>query len=451
MKRSFSLILILFLAVLISTCGVSDGGGESDGASYNPLWVSIDTSSLQNKVATSSVDLQGTAYCGEACPPGDAAFGYCPPINYGIQAPAMDISWSNLNTGIAGVAVHGISGSCSCLFSYCFTSYSHRWIVYGGVPLALGDNVIEVKASDASGNSAKDSVTVTRTTLYNPQDIAVDTINNQLYVVNNDSNYSGITNIVVYGRTDNGYATPKSIIAGTNTGLYSPYGIAADNINNEILVANGYSILFFPLTANGNVTPTRTISGASTGLSGQSLKLDNANNEIFVANSSNSITVYARTAYGDAAPIRTISGASTGLSSPYGIAVDNVNDEIFAANFSTKSITVYARTADGDVTPIRTISGASTGLSYPIGIAIDNVNNEIFVTNYYTTANSITVYARTADGDVAPIRTFSTSDVPKGIDVDNINNEIFVTEGYYSINVYPRTANGNVNPIRTIH
>ncbi len=450
MKRPLSVIHILSLSLMLATCG-GGGGGESGGGPYNPLWISIDTLNLQTTTANHSVDLYGSAYCGDFCPSGDVALGYCPQINYNLPAPPFDIGWSNTSSGTTGVVVHGVSGSCSCLFSYCFTSYSHRWTVYGGVPIGLGDNVIEAKITDSSGYSAKDSVTITRTTLYNPQDIAVDTINNQLVVVNNDSSYSGTANIVVYGRTDNGYATPKSIISGTNTSLNSPYGITVDNINNEILVANSYSILFFSFAANGNVTPTRTISGASTGLSGQSLKLDNANNEIFVANSSNSVTVYARTAYGDAAPIRTISGASTGLGSPRGIAVDNVNNEIFVANFSTKSITVYARTAYGDVAPIRTISGASTGLSYPIGIAVDNVNNEIFVTNYYATANSITVYARTADGDVAPIRTFSTTDVPKGIDVDNVNNEVFVTEGYYSVNVYPRTANGNATPIRSIH
>jgi DNA-binding beta-propeller fold protein YncE len=82
-----------------------------------------------------------------------------------------------------------------------------------------------------------------------------------------------------------------------------------------------------------------------------------------------------------------------------------VNNEIFVANTFNNSITVYGRTANGDVAPIRTISGASTGLSSPFGIAVDTVNNEIFVANFFN--NSVTVYGRTANGDVAPVRTIS--------------------------------------------
>jgi len=446
MKRSFRLTPLLFVPVLLSNCG---GGGYDSGVTpYNPMWVNIDTRYLGSTVAAGSVELHGSAYCGNMCPSGDVGFGYCPPINYSIPAPVMDIVWNNRNTGASGVAAHAISGSCSCLFSYCFTSYSHKWIVYGGVTLALGENSIEVTASDTAGYSANDAVSVTRSTLYNPQDIAVDTLNNELFAINSDPDYPGFNKIVAYGRTENGYAIPARIISGSATNLYSPYGIAVDNINNEIFVAKGGSVLVFPLAASGNQAPVRSIAGISAGLSANSIDLDIANNEIFAANSSGSITVHARTTDGDVPPLRTISGASTGLNNPYGVAVDTINDEVFVANYSANSVTVYSQTANGDVSPIRTISGAATGLSYPHGISVDTLNNELFVSN---SSNSITVYALTASGDAAPIRTFSTSDYPKGIRVDAANNEVFVTEGYYTINVYPRAASGSAVPIRTIH
>ena len=82
-----------------------------------------------------------------------------------------------------------------------------------------------------------------------------------------------------------------------------------------------------------------------------------------------------------------------------------MNNEIFVANQGADSIIVYSRTANGNVAPIRTISGAPTGLNGPGGIAVDTVNNEIVVANW--TGNSITVYSRTANGNVAPIRTIS--------------------------------------------
>jgi hypothetical protein len=152
----FGIGLTVFIALLLSGCG---GGGEDSGGggTYNPLSVYIDATTPT--VQTGSVDLRGAAYC-DNCPPTQVAFGYCPPIQ-GPQSSAIDITWKNRTTGATGSAFHGIFGSCSCLFSYCFTSYSHQWMAYG-VPLDIGEDVIEVKASDMSGASATDTVTLTR-------------------------------------------------------------------------------------------------------------------------------------------------------------------------------------------------------------------------------------------------------------------------------------------------
>jgi DNA-binding beta-propeller fold protein YncE len=176
-----------------------------------------------------------------------------------------------------------------------------------------------------------------------------------------------------------------------------------------------------------------------------SIAIDTVNNEIFVGNNNNSsITVYGRTANGSVAPMRTISGASTGISGPWGMAVDTVNNEIFVSNYSANnwsgSITVYGRTASGNVAPTRSISGGNTGMSSPKSIALDTVNNEIFVANVLG-INSITVYGRTDSGNVAPTRTISGGNtgilIPEGIAVDTVNNEIFVANyGNGSITVY---------------
>ena len=54
---------------------------------------------------------------------------------------------------------------------------------------------------------------------------------------------------------------------------------------------------------------------------------------------------------------------------------------MFAANRGADSVTVHARSANGDVAPVRTLSGPATGLNGPIGLAVDLLNNELFVTN----------------------------------------------------------------------
>jgi DNA-binding beta-propeller fold protein YncE len=227
----------------------------------------------------------------------------------------------------------------------------------------------------------------------------------ELFVTN-----GGGDTVTVYTRTANGNIAPLRTISGGATGLSTPRGMALDTVNNELAVANSLSppsITVYALTANGNVAPLRTISGAATGLTVNTvgLAVDTVNNEFFVtigASLGPSVLVFSRTANGNVAPLRTISGAATGLISPYGVAVDIVNNEVAVTNLSGNSVTVYSRTANGNVAPLRTISGAATGLNGPLGLAVDTVNNELAVVNLNT---SVTVYTRTANGNVAPLRT----------------------------------------------
>jgi DNA-binding beta-propeller fold protein YncE len=93
------------------------------------------------------------------------------------------------------------------------------------------------------------------------------------------------------------------------------------------------------------------------------------------------------------------------------VAIDTANNELLIASNNTSAVTVYSRTANGNVAPLRTISGVSTGLT-PNGLAVDPVNNEIVVAN--TSPRSLTIHARTASGDLAPLRT--VSGVATGLD-----------------------------------
>lgn len=448
-SRRFPLLLILGL---LSCQGEDDGGASS---SYNPLWVEIDTQNISRAVSTTSIDAAGILYCGNACPPGEAAFGYCPPVNRALPAPAIDVAWSNRASGETGIAWHGIHGSCSCLFSYCFTAYSHRWATYGGIRLAIGDNLIEVTASDTSGNSAKDSATVSRVpipSLRHPNAIAVDTLNDEVLVAS-----SGNSSIAVYARADSGLAAPKRVISGASTGLNSPIGVAVDALNDEIFVVGANSLLtVYPRTASGDVPPVRSIPDLTNPVG---IAVDTVHDELFIAMGDSSIAVFARTASGVAVPLRSV----TGLGSPGRIAVDLSNDEMFVAG-GDNAIRVYPRTASGVAAPLRTLAGASTGLSWPRDLAVDAVNDELWVVN---SNSSLTVYARMATGDAAPIRIIagpSTRLVTgQSTGIATSANETFAANGWDSdywsgvssyftayITVYPRAANGDVAPVRVI-
>ena len=50
-------------------------------------------------------------------------------------------------------------------------------------------------------------------------------------------------------------------------------------------------------------------------------------------------------------------------------------EELAVVDTSNNSVTVYARTASGDVAPLRTLSGGATGLNSPAGLALDLVHD----------------------------------------------------------------------------
>jgi hypothetical protein len=181
--------------------------------------------------------------------------------------------------------------------------------------------------------------------------------------------------------------------------------------------------------------------------------------ELFIVNGSSSspaVTVHARAAGGDVVPLRVIAGAATGLDDPRGVVVDVAHDEVLISNQvggMQGSVTVYPRTASGNVAPIRTLSGPATGLSTAQVLALDPVHDEIVVASFGST--SIVTHQRTATGNAAPLRTLVGAATglngPFNLLVDVAHDELIVANlNNDTVTVYPRTAAGNTAPIRTI-
>jgi 6-phosphogluconolactonase (cycloisomerase 2 family) len=305
------------------------------------------------------------------------------------------------------------------------------------------------------------------TSMADPHGIAIDTVNNEVLVVNEGHVFGAPTqapSITVFSRTASGNVAPLRTISGALTGLVQPKHLRVDTTNNEIYVVNGTpaeSITVYNRTATGNVAPLRTISGALTGLNNPAgVHVDTVNNEVVVTNWGNhSVTVYPRTATGNVAPLRTLTsnpgGAQVGIGNPGATSADTVNNEIAVTNcVSHPRVAIFPRTANGQVAPTRVLQGQNTRLSRSMhGVAIDSVNNEIFVPS--TLEDAILVFNRTDSGDVAPKRVIQGSltgiNKPQGIAIDTVNNEIaLANEASLTWTVYDRLANGNVAPKRTI-
>ena len=327
-------------------------------------------------------------------------------------------------------------------------------------------------------------------------DIAVDPDSNLLAVA--DENKFSLR---TYDRdlVASGVADPRTVLTGTKSGIDFVCGVAVDSVNKQIYTANNDTaadLMVFNYDSRGNVPPERVLTPASTGTWG--IALDLPHDEVAVTiQHVNKVSVYRRLASGEEKPLRIIQGPDTGLSDPHGVAIDSQNNEIFVANhdsyhevlsgeadrnavtsriargtvtpgelasarldlrpskgkFVEPSISVYARTAKDDAAPLRVIQGPNTELSVPMKIFVDTVNNELFVANSGTSA--ILVFSRTASGNVAPKRKIQGPDTglkkPVGLYVDTKNDEVWATNPeLHTATVYSRTAQGNTKPLRTL-
>jgi len=345
---------------------------------------------------------------------------------------------------------------------------------------------ITVYPAGSKGNASPIAVIAGNNTGLNyPQGIALDSSRN-LYA-EGYIEYIGDT-INVYPAGSNGNVSPSAVIAGSDTGLDGPDGVALDS-GGSLYVSNSYggpvgggSVTVYPAGSSGDAVPIATITSSFTGIDFASgIAVDSTGN-IYVANEfgdagdNGSITIYSAGSYATGAPIATISGDNTGLSSPFGIALDSAGN-IFVLN-SDNAITVYPAGSAGDVTPNATINIDSTGKSSPTGMVV-GPHGDLYIANrgnvncnsrscYQVTPDSVAVYRAGSDGNPKPIAVISGPDSklasPSGVAVDQ-SGDIYVTNrgpekctrscGCYtagpgSVTVYSPDSNGDVKPIARV-
>jgi hypothetical protein len=303
----------------------------------------------------------------------------------------------------------------------------------------------------------------------------VDLVNDEI-LVGNDAQET----LQVYSRSAQGVVAPLREIGGQKTFITFPGQVIIDPVHNEIWnVGNDIADLLtvYPRTASGNVAPIRRIDGKKSQLKfnrSWGIALDTVNDELYVSHQKRKqISILARTTNTDADPHatikRTIAGPATGLANSHGIYVDPKANEIYVANLGFEvtetaglpvgstnppSITVYARTAKGNVAPLRTIQGPRTKLDNAKPIFVDSERHEIVVADGSPT-DALLFFDQKANGDVAPIRIIQGENTglsnPSGIFVDNVHHEVLVSNwGNHTISVYASGASGNVKPLRVI-
>jgi DNA-binding beta-propeller fold protein YncE len=215
--------------------------------------------------------------------------------------------------------------------------------------------------------------------------------------------------IVWYKRDAKGLEPPLRVVKGEKTGMADPHGVAVDDTNGEVFVAN-----------HGNWRPSELIT-AYTAYDARESRQEadptkKANEEARGRFRLGSVTVFPSNAEGDIAPKRTIAGALTQLDWPMGITVDEANNEIAVASNGNDAILFFKRTADGNTQPTRVIRGARTGIKSPMGVSIHG--DELWVANFGE--HTALVFPRTAAGNVAPTRVLRNA--PRGTPTTGIGN-----------------------------
>ena len=336
--------------------------------------------------------------------------------------------------------------------------------------------------------------------------IAVDLARDQVVVT--DEN---LFQVMFFNRTENNapnqVATPLRVIGTkwdeslmsreeSKTKIEFQCGLYIDPRNGDVYAVNNDTqdtLVIFSNEQVGNVAPHREIHTPH-GTFG--ITVDEAAQEVFLTVQHDSaIVVYRKGASGEEPPLRLLQGNRTRLADPHGIAFDPRRGLLFVTNHGSvhesradsadfltpaeraeraklvnfpldrdfavpgsgrtlpPAITVYAKNATGDTAPLRVIEGPRTGLNWPTGIAVDAERGEVYVTN--DTTDSILVFDAEASGNVAPKRVLKGPRTglknPTGLALDLKNNELWVANfGGHTATAYRLNASGDVAPLRTI-
>ncbi|KAL0484156.1 NHL repeat-containing protein, partial [Acrasis kona] len=188
----------------------------------------------------------------------------------------------------------------------------------------LTSNIITTIAGIGSAGYNGDNMAATSTKLSLPSAVNVDVTRNVAYIAEQNSHRIRLFNLTtgnittIAGTGSGGYNGDN--IAATSAKIYSPYGSALDVVNNLIYIAD---------TSNHRIRVVDRTTGNITTFAGTGVAGYNGDN---------------------------IAATSATLYSPYGVAVDNVNNLVYIADTSNHRI----RIVDTTTGIIRTLAGTGS-------------------------------------------------------------------------------------------
>jgi Beta-propeller repeat len=243
--------------------------------------------------------------------------------------------------------------------------YPYGGIALSGSTLWYTSNVMAVVSCTITSGGACTLGTAIQgpaTQLDYPEDVKLDPTGRPT-VANTAGN-----SILTFDLGANGNAAPLRAIAGSNTHLIFPHGIAYDRQGN-LWVSQANELLEFGPNANGNVAPIRTIVGNQTGLtSSRGIAVDRYGNVYVADEQTNRLAMFKESGLGSNVSPDDVwtNTALTHLNNPQYVAVDDFT--IYVSNYSGNSISEFTIGSPNGHAAVRTITGSAT--TNPLGIAL---------------------------------------------------------------------------------
>ena len=319
---------------------------------------------------------------------------------------------------------------------------------------------LEAGQGGAGGRIAADSRQVDRAPLRYIKDpypawssVAVNPENGMVVVT--DEN---LHRIVEYRRTDNTPANadltePRRVIGGDQTNTEMMCGVYIDPKTLDIRVTNNDTVNWLPVfsrEARGNVVPN---SKLATPHRTWGIAADEIRQELYVTiQSPSAVVVYSKAANGDNAPLRFLEGDDTQLADARGLAVDTVNNVFVVGNHGHRQF--YG----GDA--VSTVQGtwqdwiAQNGFPLQTGLRQLPRRTRPELGARFEEP-SINIYRLGASGNTAPLRVIkgprTQLNWPGHVAVHEQRQEIFVAnDAGDGILVFKLSDSGNVAPTRVL-
>jgi len=201
--------------------------------------------------------------------------------------------------------------------------------------------------------------------------------------------------ILTFAGGAEGETPPLRVIQGSRTRLEAPDRVAVDAVNNEIFVPEGDKVLVFDRMANGNVAPIRAIEGPDVGRGMDALAIDPVNDLLIVGvgggggdlGRGTRFFVFDRTANGNVKPKMIIQGPRA-MGGPFTVyppkklilATNRPSDESLAGDDSYLGVWSYANNSS-DGKPLWTIGGPKGIFQMPRGVTLDVKNKSIIASD----------------------------------------------------------------------